>query len=399
MRDRLLGLFEEADLAIASCAGEVDSSLIEPLIDLVSAGRARLSYPEDVLVVALAGGTGSGKSSLFNAMSGAELVDVGGIRPTTSEPAVMVPVAIGATMDGYLDRLGIEERHSFEGSAVCVIDLPDTDSIEVEHRHRVDRVLPMVDVVVWVTDPEKYRDARLHADYLQPLSDYGGQFVFVLNQVDRLDVDGVDRVVADLYGAIEEDGIVRPRVIPLSANPSAGPPVGLDQLEATLRALRSDPATLYRKLLVDIAVAAHTLEVEAGGAMGFDRLAEETVTLASSAVVNGDVGAASRQLVDFLDTVAAWVGGEVRQKIEMIAADTPSHLERISAEVRPKPVPRRWYQRKTEELLPDPNLTSDLINQALIRPVRALLAKRALAVASVARLGLEVQSLSRETPR
>ena len=49
---------------------------------------------------------------------------------------------------------------------LVLLDLPDFDSRRLEHRVEADRVLELVDVFVWVTDPQKYADARLHHDYL-----------------------------------------------------------------------------------------------------------------------------------------------------------------------------------------------------------------------------------------
>ena len=49
---------------------------------------------------------------------------------------------------------------------LLVLDLPDLDSIEPSHAERVDQLLPRVDAVLWVTDPEKYQDAVLHDAYL-----------------------------------------------------------------------------------------------------------------------------------------------------------------------------------------------------------------------------------------
>ena len=46
----------------------------------------RLALSGDATVVALAGATGSGKSSLFNVLSGTELATVGVRRPTTATP-------------------------------------------------------------------------------------------------------------------------------------------------------------------------------------------------------------------------------------------------------------------------------------------------------------------------
>ena len=50
---------------------------------------------------------------------------------------------------------------------VAVLDLPDMDSVERTHRERVEELLPRVDAVAWVTDPEKYHDAVLHDDFLR----------------------------------------------------------------------------------------------------------------------------------------------------------------------------------------------------------------------------------------
>ncbi len=85
---------------------------------------------------------------------------------------------------------------------LCLIDLPDTDSIEVDHRLTVDGLLPRIDVVVWVVDPEKYRDASLHLGLIVPLSAYQSQFVFALNQVDRLSPEDAVAVSDDLALAL-----------------------------------------------------------------------------------------------------------------------------------------------------------------------------------------------------
>ena len=54
--------------------------------DLLEKAEARLKLGEDSTVVAFAGSTGSGKSSLFNAVAGLEIAKVGVRRPTTSKP-------------------------------------------------------------------------------------------------------------------------------------------------------------------------------------------------------------------------------------------------------------------------------------------------------------------------
>ena len=95
-----------------------------------------------------------------------------------------------------------------------------------------------VDMVVWVIDPEKYRDAVIHHRYISPLSSYQEQFLFVLNQIDRLDPEDAVVVADDLGRALREDGIRRPTVIATAASPVAGPPIGVDLLMGALEAAR-----------------------------------------------------------------------------------------------------------------------------------------------------------------
>ncbi|MFP3881126.1 MAG: GTPase [Actinomycetota bacterium] len=405
MRDRLIGLLEKADLALGSAAGVIETQTLEPLIESVKAVRTRLSYPEDVLVAALAGGTGSGKSSLFNALCEAELVDVGGVRPTTSRPAAAVPVAAGAAMDGYLDRLGVEERHTHLGARICLLDLPDTDSVEVEHRHQVASLLPLVDIVVWVTDPEKYRDARLHDEFLKPLSDYEDQFLFVLNQVDRLTGDETDDVRDDLITALAEDGFTASRVITTSAAPPSGPPVGLEDLAAALEQKGADRGTLYGKLLTDLAATCRALEDKAGAGHDFDRRAADTVDRAAAELAGGKPTEAIEVLTDFLEALAAEAGGETAGKLTGIAADVPDHVRRIEGQLGSEPVPAGWLRRlfSREGRRADTarvDRARALLDEAVIRPARTVLAKRALSVASIAELAVEVESLrpARERP-
>ncbi|HEY6635426.1 MAG TPA: dynamin family protein, partial [Acidimicrobiia bacterium] len=109
MRDRLISLVEKADLAIASCSGVVSVEDLHPLIESVKAVRTRMAYPEDVLVIALAGGTGSGKSSLLNAIAGEEIAEAGGIRPTTSRPMAAMPADRERALAPLLETIGISE--------------------------------------------------------------------------------------------------------------------------------------------------------------------------------------------------------------------------------------------------------------------------------------------------
>ena len=78
--DRLAALREAMDAA----RGRIDSGVEDSIDAILAHVDGRLAFSWDVTIVALAGATGSGKSSLFNAVSGTTLAEPGVRRPTTA---------------------------------------------------------------------------------------------------------------------------------------------------------------------------------------------------------------------------------------------------------------------------------------------------------------------------
>ena len=152
-----------------------------------TAPPSRLRLSADHTVVAIAGATGSGKSSTFNALTGLELSAVGVRRPTTSwatacvwgdrrrrpscssgsasRPGTRSPATPCSTPAARTTRL----------DGVVLLDLPDHDSTEVSHHLEVDRLVQLADLLVWVLDPQKYADAAIHDRYLAPLASAQGR--------------------------------------------------------------------------------------------------------------------------------------------------------------------------------------------------------------------------------
>ena len=177
----------------------------------------RLALGGGSTVVALAGATGSGKSSLFNALVGADVSKVGVRRPTTARAAAAI---WGEGADPLLDWLSIERRHRVQDpglEGLVLLDLPDHDSTEEAHRSEVDRLVELVDVFIWVVDPQKYADAVLHDMYLRPLARHATATLVVLNQSDRLSEADRDRCLSDLKGLITGDGLERAEILGASA--------------------------------------------------------------------------------------------------------------------------------------------------------------------------------------
>ncbi|WP_344093192.1 YfjP family GTPase, partial [Nocardiopsis composta] len=186
---------------------------------------ARLRLSADHTVVALAGGTGSGKSSLFNAVCGLEFSRVGITRPTTSAAHACVWGTEGA--DELLDWVGVPPRHRHsrtseldrddsELSGLILLDLPDHDSVRAVHTAEADRLIGAADLLVWVLDPQKYADAAVHHRYLAEMSGYGAVTVAVLNQVDRVEPDELEELLTDLRRLLETESGVHPRVLTTS---------------------------------------------------------------------------------------------------------------------------------------------------------------------------------------
>ena len=77
--------------AVDAASGIVSAEDLAPISQIADAAHKRHGFLGDTVVVALAGGTGSGKSSLLNALAGHEVSGVGAVRPTTAEPLAWIP--------------------------------------------------------------------------------------------------------------------------------------------------------------------------------------------------------------------------------------------------------------------------------------------------------------------
>ncbi len=396
MHDSIADLLPILDQALADCVGVVDEPDLEPIAQARNRIEARLRRPDDVLLVALAGGTGSGKSSLFNAIAGDELAVTGGTRPTTSQPLALVPEARAREMAGYLADAGVDNRVVVPGPPwLCLIDLPDTDSVVVDHRLRVEALLPKVDVVVWVVDPEKYRDAALHHGLITPLAAYGRQFVFALNQVDRLSSGDAGRVIDDLGIALAADGVADPSMFPTAAQPPAGPALGVDSLLSHLRAML-DSGSVDAKMLIDLETAVTQLAEVAGPAGGVDF--EARWADMQSGLGSGDPAERGMAVARFLDELADEVGGPSAQGLRDIARKAPAAL--IDGPPAEQPDAKRnrrfgFGRRPTPEDAADAgSLVENSTETEILASVREILTRRARAQATISLLALKVHSLA-----
>ena len=259
--ERCLDILDESIEAATSLGLDVGAATMTR-----DTARARLGFPSSAYVLALAGGTGVGKSTLLNALAGENVSTAGARRPTTSEAVAWVPAGRGNELVELLRWLGVSEVREHAGGSlgdVAVLDLPDFDSIALDNRKRVDGLLPRVDAVAWIVDPEKYMDHVMHARYLSEYAPRIRRQIVVLNRADLLNQADVHRVADDMRAQLGRDGAGDIEVAATRAREGAA---GIGELRAWLesgveakRVVVARVGAEAREAIRDLAAAAGAL--------------------------------------------------------------------------------------------------------------------------------------------
>ena len=344
LRDRLDTLGDVGALAAAG-PGRLPDDLTDEVTATAERARTRLGRGADRTVVALAGATGSGKSSLFNALVGEDVSSVGVRRPTTSTAQAAVYDAEGILGEGtaeLLDWLQVPRRHVLPAGAapdlhgLVLLDLPDHDSVEADHRAEVDRLVEVVDAFVWVVDPQKYADAALHEQYLRRFAGHAAVTIVVLNQVDLVAEGGRQGVVDDLTRLLREDGLEKVRVVATSTRTGEG----VDALRRELAARTAERRALVARLDADVDWLSDRLAGEVG-----DRDPEPSGRQARRALASAFAEASGA------DAVADAVGAAHRRRAAQAVGWPPT---RWLGRLRPDPLRRLGLDRPP----PDPGTTT-----------------------------------------
>lgn len=303
----------------------------------------RLAFGANHTVVALVGGTGSGKSTLFNALSGLEFADAGELRPTTERAAACT---WGSDATEMLDFLGVsesrrirkyseltDEEPEFEG--LVLLDLPDHDSISVTHSVQVSELIPLIDLLIWVVDPQKYADQALHEGYLRELKRRSASMLVVLNQVDTIPESGQDVIVSDLRALLERDGLSDVQVVAASALAETG----LEPIRERIAEAVAGVSSTARTVSADLAGIADRLRPFVG-----DR--EPTVDEAAQRPVARKLAAASGipAVTQSIREAGASARGQVLAKPEQPANATVTALRDSWVDHVKMGLPDAWAQ-------------------------------------------------------
>ncbi len=246
--------------AISYGEGRVPETVLLDASETLERLSQRRELSTEHTVIGFFGATGSGKSTLFNAIAGQNIALSAPTRPTTSTVQAAIWEAEGS--EELLDWLGIDKRVypqtqalTAEGEAtegneaggnnksaggvaapnavtepapglfnrirravggrgemrtrtggLILLDMPDFDSVTTTNRDLAARMMRYVDVLVWVVDPQKYADAVIHRDFMVPLAASGAQALCVLNQADKLAPAEVPAVLASLTRLLQAEG-------------------------------------------------------------------------------------------------------------------------------------------------------------------------------------------------
>jgi GTPase SAR1 family protein len=152
------------------------------------------------------GGTGTGKSTIFNALCGKALSETGVERPKTSGPilyahekcelargipftGIEMTVKPASQQDpkptaGLRGRLLVLEHKREEFSHLILADTPDLDSVERVNRRFAEDLYQLADAVIFVASQEKYADEVPYLFLLRVLRDERLCY-FILNKAEE----------------------------------------------------------------------------------------------------------------------------------------------------------------------------------------------------------------------
>ena len=201
------------------CSSEKKEAL---KIGIANLERRLREYSENLLLIGFLGGTGVGKSTIMNALSGEVISTASHRRPHTHE--VILYAHSEASLPDEVSNSGIPlviHRHRAEKARQLVLcDVPDFDSIATEHRELVQNFLHRLDLLVWVASPEKYADEAFY-QFLYETSKRKdpNNFYFVLNKIDTIsgEAEKLEQLAVSFADYLARYGIERPRIFLISA--------------------------------------------------------------------------------------------------------------------------------------------------------------------------------------
>ncbi len=168
----------------------------------------RATHPDSPVVVALAGPTGAGKSTLVNGLARSVVSPAGALRPTTRTPVLVHRPEDTRWFPGERRRVSawdavhpVVSHHLPQG--VALLDTPDVDSARHGQHGYTGQLLATADVWLFVTTATRYADAIPW----QTLRTAGGRRADLAVVLDRVQMGATEAVGDDLRRLLDANGL------------------------------------------------------------------------------------------------------------------------------------------------------------------------------------------------
>lgn len=159
-----------------------------------------------VLTIALAGGSGVGKSTLINALAGGTIAEAAEQRPCTMQSTIYHHRAVpGGGLPAEIASQSREVAHDRpELRLKVVVDTPDLDTFATHNRAATRALLKAAGLVIYVFTPEKYWDERVWSVIRE--EQRFSACLAVLNKADLVPPEALERAADEIRRRFGELG-------------------------------------------------------------------------------------------------------------------------------------------------------------------------------------------------
>ncbi|MPZ53066.1 MAG: hypothetical protein GEU79_10105 [Acidimicrobiia bacterium] len=164
---------------------------------------ARLGDRSAPLTVVVVGPTGSGKSTVVNSLAEKAVTESGVIRPTTRRPVVWIHTdeVDSNPVGGFVEPVVVADDKDLL-QKLTIVDSPDVDSYEIDHRRIAERLVEIADIAIFVTTPQRYADATPW-ELLERVDERGIPLLHAMNRSGRR----TEGTVSDLRSLLRRRGL------------------------------------------------------------------------------------------------------------------------------------------------------------------------------------------------
>lgn len=206
---------------------QADSSVGMPWRDSLMSKLRVQSSGDTPLIVAIAGGTNVGKSTVFNHLARDNASGITSQASGTKYPVCLVPESwadeqkLQKLFDGFVvepwkDSVAPLTENEQDvlywrvGAHVppqlILLDTPDVDSTNVANWRRAEKIRQIADVVIAILTTQKYNDAAC-VNFFKQAAKSGKEFIVLFNQFEKDDISSLPSMLAEVVKHLQQPPI------------------------------------------------------------------------------------------------------------------------------------------------------------------------------------------------